>query len=134
MPSGANHSRLTSITYPSGYVLTFNYATGLNSDISRLSSLSDTSGTLEAYSYLGYGTVVLRAHSQPGVDLTYIGTSGDAGDQYAGLDRFGRVIEQLWEDSGMIGIRAGDRGLMPSPGSRQILWSCWRGMSAKRCS
>jgi hypothetical protein len=52
MASGANHSRLTSITYPSGYVLTFNYSSGLNSDISRLSSLSDSTGTLEAYDHL----------------------------------------------------------------------------------
>lgn len=28
MAGGANHSRLTSVTYPSGYVLTYNYATG----------------------------------------------------------------------------------------------------------
>ncbi len=71
MPSGANHSRLTSITYPNGKVLTYNYSSGLNDTISRLSSLSDTSGTLESYDYLGLGTVVIRGHSQPGVDLTY---------------------------------------------------------------
>ncbi|HMP03871.1 MAG TPA: hypothetical protein PKD86_09535 [Gemmatales bacterium] len=41
MPSGANHSRLTSITYPNGRVMTYNYASGLASDISRLSSISD---------------------------------------------------------------------------------------------
>jgi hypothetical protein len=34
------------------------------------------------------------------VDLTYIGTStGDAGDKYMGLDRFGRVVDQRWKDS-----------------------------------
>src|SRR5439155_20779322 len=68
--------------------------------ISRLDSLSDTSGTLESDSYLGLDTVVKRAHSQPGVDLTYIKQSGesngDAGDQYTGLDRFGRVVDQRW--------------------------------------
>ena len=96
MPSGANESRLTSITYPDGYVLTYNYSSGLNSTISRLSSLSDSSGTLESYSYMGLGTVVVRSHPQINVDLTYVGTPGDAGDEYAGLDRFGRVVEQLW--------------------------------------
>jgi RHS repeat-associated protein len=100
MSGGANHSRLTSITYPSGYVLTYNYSTGLNDSVSRLSSLSDSTGSLEAYDYLGYGTVVKRAHSQPGVDLTFIGTAADAGDQYAGLDRFGRVVDQNWVKSG----------------------------------
>ena len=96
MPSGADQRRLTSITYPDGYVLTYNYSSGLNSTISRLSSLSDSSGTLESYSYMGLGTVVVRSHPQINVDLTYVGTPGDAGDEYAGLDRFGRVIDQLW--------------------------------------
>ncbi len=100
MPSGADHSRLTSITHADGYVLTYNYASGLNDSISRLSSLSDTTGTLEAYSYLGLGTVVVRAHPQPNVDLSYAKRSGegvgDAGDQYTGLDRFGRVVDQRW--------------------------------------
>jgi hypothetical protein len=104
MASSANHSRLTSVTYPNGKVLTYYYSSGLNSNISRLSSLSDTSGTLESYEYLGLGTVVLRGHSQPGVDLTYIKQSGesngDAGDQYAGLDRFGRIYDQQWIKSG----------------------------------
>src|SRR5439155_17806471 len=76
------------------------YSTGLDDSISRLSSLSDNSATLESYAYLGLGTVVKRAHPQPGVDLTYIKQSGesnaDAGDQYTGLDRFGRVVDQRW--------------------------------------
>jgi RHS repeat-associated protein len=100
MAGGANHSRLTSITYPNNKVLTYNYTSSLNDSISRLSSLSDGTGTLESYDYLGLGTVVRRAHSQPGVDLTYIKqtgeSNGDAGDQYTGLDRFGRVVDQRW--------------------------------------
>ena len=52
MAGGANHSRLTSITYASGYVLNYNYGTGLDSTISRLTSLSDSGNTLESYSYL----------------------------------------------------------------------------------
>src|SRR5262249_51654654 len=86
MSGGANHSRLTSMTYPNGKVLTFNYSSGLNDAISRLSSLSDATGTLESYDYLGLSTVVRRAHPEPGVDLTYIKqigeNNGDAGDQY----------------------------------------------------
>ena len=100
MPSGANHSRLTSITYPSGYVLTSNYSSGLNSTISRFSSLSDLTGTLENYSFLGLGAVVIRSHPQQALDLTYVKqtgeSTGDAGDQYTGLDRFGRVVDQRW--------------------------------------
>ncbi len=108
MPGGANHSRLTSMTYPDGYAVNYNYSSGLNDAISRLSSLSDTSGTLESYSYLGLGTVVIRSHSQPGVDLTYVKQSGesnaDAGDQYAGLDRFGRVVDQRWRATGLVPV------------------------------
>src|SRR5262249_30235100 len=100
LSGGANHSRPTSITYPNGRVVNYNYASGLSDSISRLSSLSDSSGTLESYDYLGVSTVVRRAHPQTGIDLTYIKqageSSGDAGDQYTGLDRFGRVVDQRW--------------------------------------
>jgi hypothetical protein len=102
LAGGANNSRLTSITYPSGYVLTFNYNAGLDSSISRLSSISDSGGTLESYLYLGLGTVVERDHPQSGVNLTYVkqgsdpNANMDGGDQYTGLDRFGRVIDQNW--------------------------------------
>ena len=99
MSGGANNSRLTSITYPSGYVLTYNYSSGLNDTISRLSSLSDSTGTVESYKYLGLGTVVERDHPESGVNQTFISqtsSTGDAGDQYTGLDRFGRVVEQNW--------------------------------------
>ena len=55
---------------------------------------------LEAYDYLGLGTVAGRRHLEPDVDLLYYKQAaegvGDAGDQYAGLDRFGRVADQRW--------------------------------------
>ncbi len=88
------------MTYPNGRILNFNYAAGLDDSISRLTSISDGAVTLESYSYLGLSIVVKRAHPQPGVDLTYIKQTaepnGDAGDQYTGLDRFGRVVDQRW--------------------------------------
>ena len=103
MAGGANNSRLTSITYTNGKVVNFNYAAGLDDSISRLSSISDSTGTLESYAYLGLDTAVTRAHPQPGVDLTYVKqageANGDAGDKYTGLDRFGRVVDQRWLDS-----------------------------------
>jgi RHS repeat-associated protein len=53
---------------------------------------------LESYAYLGLGTVVTRSHPQSGVNQTYIiaGGNSDGGDQYTGLDRFGRVVEDRW--------------------------------------
>jgi hypothetical protein len=63
-------------------------------------SISDSTGTLESLSYLGLSTVVIRNYSQAGTQLTYVKLSGesngDAGDQYTGLDRFGRVVDQRW--------------------------------------
>jgi RHS repeat-associated protein len=100
LSGGQNNSRLASLTYPNGRVLNYNYASGVDSAVSRLTSISDNSGTLESYTYLGAGTVVKRAHPLVGMDLTYIKQSGesngDAGDQYTGLDRFGRVVDQRW--------------------------------------
>jgi RHS repeat-associated protein len=103
---GANHSRLTSMTDPtviagSTGILTYNYASGLDDRISRLTSLSNNGGvTLESYKYLGLGMVVERDHPltpQISVNLTYIGASnGPAGDKYVGLDAFGRVVDQNW--------------------------------------
>jgi RHS repeat-associated protein len=103
MSSSANHSRLTSITYPNGRVITYNYSGDLANSISRLSSITDGGTTLESYEYLGSGTVVKRGHAEPGVDLTYIKlpseSNADAGDQYIGLDRFGRIADQRWTTS-----------------------------------
>jgi RHS repeat-associated protein len=108
MAGGVNNSRLTSLTYPSvvgdssARVLNYNYNSGLDSNISRLSSLSDSGIFLESYLYLGLGTVVERDHPQTGTNLTYIsqtGGTGDGGDRYVGLDRFGRVVDQNWYNS-----------------------------------
>jgi RHS repeat-associated protein len=102
MSGGQNNSRLVSMTYPSGYVLNYNYNSGLDSNISRLSSISDSGGTLEQLKYLGLDTVVERDHPQNNVNLSYIKQTGDTqaindgGDQYTGLDHFGRVIDQFW--------------------------------------
>jgi RHS repeat-associated protein len=105
MQDGHNNSRLQYITYPDGYKLYYNYNSGLDSNISRLSSLSDIENnlpvTLESYLYLGLDTVVERDHQQNNVNLTYIAQqgqpqTGDAGDRYVGLDRFGRVVDHNW--------------------------------------
>lgn len=97
MAGGTNNSRLVSLTYPNGREIDYNYDSGLDDTISRLSSMSDSSGTLEAYKYLGLGTVVERDHPETDVNQTFLtGGTGDAGDQYAGLDRFGRVAEMAW--------------------------------------
>ena len=97
-----NHSRLTSIIYPNGREIDYNYnGTDLDDAISRLSSISNANDAtvLEGYQYLGLGTVIERDHPETGINLTYLyitGDPGQAGDQYSGLDRFGRVVDQQW--------------------------------------
>jgi RHS repeat-associated protein len=104
MADGANNSRPTGILYSGGYDVYYNYGAigSLNDRISRLDSLTDDWQTLEAYSYLGLGTVVSRIHpysGNTGPTQTFIVTGGDSGDAYGGLDRFGRVREQKWTQS-----------------------------------
>jgi RHS repeat-associated protein len=81
-------------------VIVYHYSTLLDDRISRLTSIVDGESVLEKYEYLGVGSVVRRAHPETGIDLSYIKLSGesvgDAGDQYTGLDRFGRITDQRW--------------------------------------
>jgi uncharacterized delta-60 repeat protein/RHS repeat-associated protein len=98
-----DNSRLTKIIYPNGRVLRYEYGASdsLSNRISRLAFLADqangaASTHIEEYSYLGLSTVVIRNRPSANSKLTYVGTPGDAGDQYAGLDRFGRVVDQQW--------------------------------------
>ncbi len=94
--------------YPSGTVLMSNSNAMLDNAIGRLDVISDGANSgdpgqiLEQYSYLGLSTIVARNHPQTGIDLTYIGAAGSigaGGDQYVGLDQFGRVVNQNWVNS-----------------------------------
>ncbi|HLL90410.1 MAG TPA: RHS repeat domain-containing protein, partial [Tepidisphaeraceae bacterium] len=102
MAGGANHSRPLTVRYPDAKVLAYGYgpSAGLNDRVGRLASLAYNNVAVEAYDYLGLGTVVRRSQAERGVDLTYVKqgaeANGDAGDQYSGLDRFGRVVDQRW--------------------------------------
>ncbi|MBX9582155.1 MAG: hypothetical protein K2X87_17765 [Gemmataceae bacterium] len=102
MAGGANHSRPTSVTYPDGYALASEYGStgGPDDRVGRLVARTDPGGPVDSYAYLGLGAVVERTYPTPGVALTFLKQGsegdGDGGDQYAGLDRFGRVVDQRW--------------------------------------
>jgi RHS repeat-associated protein len=93
------------VTYPDGYAVSYTYS-GIDDAVSRLTSLtglpatgSTTPVTLEAFKYLGAGTLIERSRPEVDVALSMVsqsGSTGDAGDQYTGLDRFGRVVDQRW--------------------------------------
>jgi RHS repeat-associated protein len=98
----SNHARLTALIYPDGRVLSSDYgaAGGAGDVLNRINALTGAGPqTFVLYSYLGMDrTVIANYATQPGVELTYYtsGGSGDGGDQYTGLDRFDRVIDQRW--------------------------------------
>jgi RHS repeat-associated protein len=108
--SAGNGSRLASMAYPNGRTIDYNYSgTNLNSAldnaIGRLDSISDGANSgdsgqvLEQYSYLGLSTIIARNHPQTGINLTLLGSAGSigsGGDQYVGLDQFGRIADQNW--------------------------------------
>jgi hypothetical protein len=64
--------------------------------ISRLDEITAFGAEwMELLTYLGLGTVVTKEFNADSVTLNYVGTgTGDGGDQYVGLDRFGRVVDQ----------------------------------------
>ncbi len=94
----ANTIRPTSLTYPNGRVLNTIYNSGDDDALSRVSGLGDSSySPLVAYTYLGLGSFVQLTYPQPGVTWTLI--TGAGIDPYGGLDQFGRVINNLWENS-----------------------------------
>jgi hypothetical protein len=91
----SNGDRLTSITYPNGRSINYNYngSAGLDTILNRISSISNGgSGSIQAYTYLGLSTPVTMADGN-GIKLNY-GTDGSAG-----FDQFGRVIDQNWQNS-----------------------------------
>ncbi|MEO8494662.1 MAG: RHS repeat-associated core domain-containing protein, partial [Planctomycetota bacterium] len=91
----SNQTRLTSVTYPGGREIDFDYGTsgGIDDALSRVQQLLDGATTLAEYNYLGAGTAVQLSYPQPDemMDL-WDETTGT----YTGLDRFGRIIDLPW--------------------------------------
>ena len=103
----ANTIRPNTLTYPDGRVLTYDYGTtdGIDDASSRIASLVDddvSSTHLVDYDYLGRGSFVGGDRPEPDVMWTLFGTTNDpdTGDIYSGLDRFGRVKDNRWYDTG----------------------------------
>ena len=102
----ANTIRPTTMTYPNGRVLTFDYGASQADAASRVNALIDNDGItqLAAYSYLGTGAFVIANSPQPNVQYTLIGTAGGndpvTGDIYRGLDLFGRIKDSYWYNTG----------------------------------
>ncbi|MBN8624754.1 MAG: RHS repeat protein, partial [Planctomycetes bacterium] len=97
----ANTARPTTFTYPNGRVLTYDYGTSSGDDdrLSRIESLDDAGSVARvAYTYLGLTSFVTSFCPEPQLTWTLIG-GGDPANPYAGLDRFGRMIDCLWTNA-----------------------------------
>ncbi|NUQ62918.1 MAG: hypothetical protein HUU20_10535, partial [Pirellulales bacterium] len=96
--------RPTSVRYPNGRLVHFTYGTAAEAGdaMSRLAAINDDNSgnpgnSVAEYTYLGLSSIVVEDYPQPDVKLNY--DSGTAGE-YAGLDHFGRIVDQLWYDYG----------------------------------
>jgi len=105
----ANAIRPTSLTYPDGRVVSYDYGTanGVNDATSRIGSIIDddvSSTHLADYNYLGANTFVEVDYTEPSLLYTLVGTAGgddpDTGDIYLGLDRFSRIKDSYWRNYG----------------------------------
>jgi RHS repeat-associated protein len=94
----AAYLRLTDVIYPNGRDVEYGYGTTGSTDdvLGQVATIAGSDGTYAAYTYLGVGTIVTENYQQPQVKLDYTDGSG----QITGLDRFGRVVDQVWSDYG----------------------------------
>ncbi|ADB18360.1 YD repeat protein [Pirellula staleyi DSM 6068] len=89
-----NTIRLTSMTYPSGEVLSYLYDDTAADNLSRVRTLSKDATEVCQYTYLGLSTFVTTDYLEPEIKLDYV--LGSGANPYAGFDRFGRVIDHWW--------------------------------------
>ena len=101
-----NTIRPTSLTYPNGRVISYDYSTAgsIPDASSRIDAIKDGGTALAQYSYLGLGTFVITDYTEPDIKWLLNDLSGtndpDTGDIYSGLDRFGRVKDNRWYNYG----------------------------------
>jgi RHS repeat-associated protein len=94
-----SYPRRTQVTYPSGQVANYNYLTGADDSLNRVSYISDGSLiTLAQYSYLGAGRVVTVDYSQQPKVKYNVATGSTSATRYAGLDLFGRTATSYWQN------------------------------------
>lgn len=93
----ANTIRRTSCTHPNTKVVGYVYASGAANKLSRVSTIQFDSTDIVHYEYLGLNEVVIQSYVEPSSDVIYTLATGSGSNPYAGLDRFGRIIDLKWE-------------------------------------
>jgi RHS repeat-associated protein len=102
----SNQLRLQTDVHPNGRTIYYDYgsssgstaAYNATSTVREIWDASPSGTGLAVYDYNGAGSrLAMSAYPQPSFKLDHFeGTSGT----YAGLDRFGRVVDQYWKGSG----------------------------------
>ncbi|MBP7949572.1 MAG: RHS repeat-associated core domain-containing protein, partial [Verrucomicrobiales bacterium] len=84
------------------------YAAGVADALSRPSALKQGATVLSTYKYLGLGTSIeVKYQAANNLLLTYEnGGTGTAGDEYTGLDRFGRLVETIWKQGATVRVQS----------------------------
>jgi RHS repeat-associated protein len=95
----ANHARRLGMIYPNGRVLLYDYDPGIDDALSRVTRICDDAGSgpgnpLVEYRRLGLNTFVQTDYPEPQLRCDLAHGPGD--DPYAGLDRFGRIVDLRW--------------------------------------
>ena len=94
-------ARPATVVYPASRTVRYDYGAtgGMDDRLSRIESITNGADTetYAVYTYLGADTIIQsdRPEVTGGLMLTY----GDSSDDYSGFDRFGRIIDQLWQDT-----------------------------------
>ena len=95
----ATPTRLISMTYPNGRVLTYGYNTGADNAVGRVSYLADSDSTqLADYSYLGLEQIDDVSNPEPGVTLD-LGHKNGSG-QLDRVDQFNRATDMIFAETG----------------------------------
>jgi RHS repeat-associated protein len=97
-----NTIRPKGITCPNGNSVSTEYLSTLGAALSRPDAVMESGTVLASLTYLGMGTLVnLIYNAASSAEFTALnGSTGDAGDTYTGLDRFGRLVETIWKIGG----------------------------------
>ncbi len=123
-PSASNgqftkSSRPTTLTYPNGRLLRYEYSSGADDTLGRISFLADDNGGavgthLAEYTHLGLGQVVRVDNNKIGANDPTLRCNlafGAGNDPYDGLDQFGRVKDLRWTNyagtTDLVGIKHG---------------------------
>jgi YD repeat-containing protein len=92
----AKYLRLGDVVYPNGRTVQYGYGQtqAIDDIMSRLATIGDGTDTYASYKYLGAGKIVTEDYEDIDVKLDY------SANNLAALDRFGRVLDQVWADYG----------------------------------